>query len=179
MQPTTQTRLLNIIKSSGSSVGRNTLADYLSYMNEVYLTFNIPNFTDSLTERTNSCKRYYYDNGLLNNFLLDAETKLLENIVAINLIRQYRTGEEDGVFFYNKGIEVDFYIPDIKTAIQVSYSIDDPVTREREVKALRKISEAFPVEKAFIITRDEEKTLSEEGLTIEVIPIWKWLLKYN
>lgn len=179
MQPTTQTRLLNIIKSSGSSVGRNTLADYLSYMNEFYLTFNIPNFTDSLTERTNSCKRYYYDNGLLNNFLLDAETKLLENIVAINLIRQYRTGEEDGVFFYNKGIEVDFYIPDIKTAIQVSYSIDDPVTREREVKALRKISEAFPVEKAFIITRDEEKTLSEEGLTIEVIPIWKWLLKYN
>lgn len=147
MQPTTQTRLLNIIKSSGSNIGRNTLADYLTYMNDVYLTFNIPNFTDSATERFSSCKRYYYDNGLLNNFLFDAETKLLENIVAINLIERYRKGEEYGVFFYNKNIEVDFYIPDEEMAIQVSYSIDDPLTREREVKALRKMSEVYPINK--------------------------------
>ena len=61
------------------------------------------------------------------------ETKLLENIVAVNLIERY--GKEDRVFFYNKGIEVDFYIPDEGMAIQVSYSIDDPITREREVRA--------------------------------------------
>lgn len=177
MQPTTQTRLLNIIKSSGSNIGRNTLADYLNYMNDVYLTFNVPNFTDSVAERFSSCKRYYYDNGLLNNFLFDAETKLLENIVAINLIERYRKGEEYGVFFYNKGIEVDFYIPDEEIAIQVSYSIDDPLTREREIKALRKIAEVFSIRKAFIITRDEETTISESGLDIEVLPVWKWLLK--
>lgn len=176
MQPTTQTRLLNIIKSSGSNIGRNTLADYLTYMNDVYLTFNIPNFTDSTAERFSSCKRYYYDNGLLNNFLFDAETKLLENIVAINLIERYRNGEEYSVFFYNKGIEVDFYIPDEEMAIQVSYSIDDPLTREREIKALRKISEAFPIRKAFIITRDEETVISENNLEVEVLPVWKWLL---
>lgn len=176
MQPTTQTRLLNIIKSSGSNIGRNTLADYLTYMNDVYLTFNIPNFTDSTAERFSCCKRYYYDNGLLNNFLFDAETKLLENIVAINLIERYRNGEEYSVFFYNKGIEVDFYIPDEEMAIQVSYSIDDPLTREREIKALRKISEAFPIRKAFIITRDEETVISENNLEVEVLPVWKWLL---
>lgn len=68
MQPVTQTRLLHIIKSSGSNISRNTLTDYLNYMNDVYLTFNIPNFTDSLVERVSTCKRYYYDNGLLNNF---------------------------------------------------------------------------------------------------------------
>lgn len=176
MQPTTQTRLLNIIKSSGSNIGRNTLADYLTYMNDVYLTFNIPNFTDSAAERFSSCKRYYYDNGLLNNFLFDAETKLLENIVAINLIERYRKGEEYGVFFYNKNIEVDFYIPDEEMAIQVSYSIDDPLTREREVKALRKMSEVYPINKAFIITRDEEQSLSDDNLEITVLPIWKWLI---
>lgn len=176
MQPTTQTRLLNIIKSSGSNIGRNTLADYLTYMNDVYLTFNIPNFTDSAAERFSSSKRYYYDNGLLNNFLFDAETKLLENIVAINLIERYRKGEEYGVFFYNKNIEVDFYIPDEEMAIQVSYSIDDPLTREREVKALRKMSEVYPINKAFIITRDEEQSLSDDNLEITVLPVWKWLI---
>ena len=176
MQPTTQTRLLHIVKSSGSGISRNTLADYLTYMNDVYLTFNIPNFTDSVAERMSSCKRYFYDNGLLSNFLINAETKLLENIVAVNLIERYGK-EEDRVFFYNKGVEVDFYIPDEEMAIQVSYSIDDPITREREVRALYKMSEVFGIKKAFVITWDEERTISENELGIEVVPVWKWLLR--
>lgn len=176
MQPTTQTRLLHIVKSSGSGISRNTLADYLTYMNDVYLTFNIPNFTDSVAERMSSCKRYFYDNGLLSNFLINAETKLLENIVAVNLIERYGK-EEDRVFFYNKGVEVDFYIPDEEMAIQVSYSIDDPITREREIRALYKMSEVFGIKKAFVITWDEERTISENELGIEVVPVWKWLLR--
>jgi len=36
--------------------------------------------------------------------------------VAINLLRLY--GRYDAVFFYNKEIEVDFYIPETCTAIQ-------------------------------------------------------------
>lgn len=176
MQPTTQTRLLHIVKSSGSSISRNTLADYLTYMNDVYLTFNIPNFTDSVAERMSSCKRYFYDNGLLSNFLINAETKLLENIVAVNLIERYGK-EEDRVFFYNKGVEVDFYIPDEEMAIQVSYNIDDLITREREVRALCKMSEVFSIKKAFVITWDEERTISRNELGIEVVPVWKWLLR--
>ena len=61
-------------------------------------------------------------------------------------------------------------------AIQVSYSIDDPLTREREVKALRKMSEVYPINKAFIITRDEEQSLSDDNLEITVLPVWKWLI---
>jgi len=76
----------------------------------------------------------------------------------------------------NKNIEVDFYIPNERMAIQVSYSIDDPITKEREVKTLRKISEVFPIKQTLIITRDEEQTISDGNLTIEVLPIWKWLL---
>ena len=108
MQPTTQTRLLHIVKSSGNAVGRNTIADFLGYMNDAYLTFDIANYIDSLAERASNCKRYYFDNALLNNFLVEAEPQLLENIVAIDLVKRYRESESDGVYFYNKGIEVDF-----------------------------------------------------------------------
>ncbi len=52
---------------------------------------------------------------------------------------QYINSKER-VFFYNKGIEVDFYVPDDGLAVQVSYSIDNPVTLEREVRAIRKHS---------------------------------------
>ncbi|MDR0894564.1 MAG: ATP-binding protein [Prevotellaceae bacterium] len=177
MQPSTQARLLNIIKASSTGISRNTLADYLTYMNDVYLTFSISNYTDSLAERSSICKRYYYDNGLLANFLIDAETKLLENVVAIDLLRRYGSGESDGLFYYNKGVEVDFYIPDKRMALQVSYSIDDPLTREREVKALSRLAEVFSLDKVAIVTRDEEDTLIENGLRIEVVPVWKWLLR--
>lgn len=177
MQPTTQTRLLHIVKSSGSNISRNTLSDYLQYMDDAYLTFGLPNFTDSVAERTYNRKRYYYDNGLLNNFLFSGESKLLENVVAIDLVERYRKEEEDSIFFYNKNVEVDFYVPDEALAVQASYSIDDPMTCEREVRALRKLAEIFPVRRAVIVTYDEERTIAEEGLAIEAMPAWKWLLR--
>jgi predicted AAA+ superfamily ATPase len=35
---------------------------------------------------------------------------------------------------------------------------------------------AHPLKKAVIVTRDEETTFNEEGLAIDVVPVWKWLL---
>lgn len=52
-------------------------------------------------------KRYFFDNGLLNNFLFDPEIKLLENLVAIELKKRYG----NDLFFFNKKMEVDLFIP--------------------------------------------------------------------
>ena len=177
MQPMSQTRLLNVIKSSGNVVGRNTVAEYLSYMEEAYLLFRLANFTDSFTERSVNRKRYFFDNGLLNNFLTGDEPKLLENVVAVDLIKRYRQSEGDSVFFYNKGVEVDFFVPDEKLAVQVAYSINDPVEKEREVRALKKLSDTFEVRKNVIVTMDEEANIVQDSIEINVIPVWKWLLR--
>ena len=177
MQPMSQTRLLNVIKSSGNVVGRNTVAEYLSYMEEAYLLFSLVNFTDSFTERSVNRKRYFFDNGLLNNFLTGDEPKLLENVVAVDLIKRYRQSEGDSVFFYNKGVEVDFFVPDEKLAVQVAYSINDPVAKEREVRALKKLSDTFEVRKNVIVTMDEEANIVQDSIEINVIPVWKWLLR--
>jgi uncharacterized protein len=122
-------------------------------------------------------KYYFTDNGLLNLFLLDGNTSLLENMVAINLLRKY--GRNDAVFFYNKGVEVDFYLPDVCTAIQVCYNLDNSDgTFNREVKALLKIAAALECRHLLIITRDTERLLEISGKKIEVIPVWKWLLNF-
>lgn len=177
MQPTTQTRLLNIVKSTGNSIGRNTIAEYLTYMEDAYLTFKVLNFTDSMAERSTTCKRYFLDNGLLNNFIIHDGPKLLENIVAIDLIKRYRKAENDNVFYYNKNVEVDFYVPEYNLAVQVAYSISDQTTREREIRALVKLSTVFHIEEAVIVTMDEEYLFEENGLAITAIPAWKWLLR--
>ena len=63
-----------------------------------------------------------------------------------------------------------------KTAIQASYSIDEQDTRQREIDALVDFNKALKLDKALIVTYDEEETIETDGLTIEAIPIWKWLL---
>lgn len=175
MQPTTQTRLAHIVSSAGAKVSRNTISDYIGYMKDAYLIFGISNYTDNLSERETSQKRYFFDNGLLNIFLTDANTKLLENLVAITLMKKY--GED--LYYYNKNIEVDFYIPKEKLAIQVSFSIAADTTFERETKALVKLNSAFEIKKAVIITHEDEREIEVDGVTIDVVPIWKWLLKFG
>ena len=177
MQPTTLKRLEHIIKSTGDSISPSVLKDYLDYMEDAYLIFSIPNFVSPLTEQQTIVKRYFADNGILNLFLTSGETKLLENIVAIHLNKCYHnTPEELRLFYYNKGVEVDFCIPEVHKAIQVSYSIDDLDTYEREVGGLVKFLKAFKQYQGVIVTWDTERQISEDGISIDVVPVWKWLL---
>ena len=177
MQPTTLKRLERIIKSSGDSISQTVLKDYLDYMEDAYLIFSVPNLISPLTEQQTIMKRYFADNGILNIFLFNGETKLLENLVAVHLNRLYHnTKEELRLFYYNKNVEVDFCVPEINQAIQVSYTIDDAETYEREVGGLVKFLKAFKNYHGIIITWDTEKTIQEGSLSIEVLPVWKWLL---
>jgi len=173
MQPSSLSRIKNIVDSTGTTISRNTLTDYLQLLADAYLVFGISNFSDKLSDKETFKKRYFFDNGLLNNFLFDPETKLLENLVAIDLKKKYG----DDLFFYNKNVEVDFFVPKERRAIQVSYNMVNDVTRQREISALLKLSEVYSLDRLEIVTLDEELTLQENGATIRIIPAWKWLLK--
>jgi predicted AAA+ superfamily ATPase len=171
-QPTSFNRLANIVSSSGKKISTDTVIDYLGYLKESWLTFPVENICAKLAEKESNKKYYFIDNGILNLFLVDPNTSLLENQVAIQLRRLYG----DDVYFYQHGIEVDFYILEEELAVQVCYSLQDIETRTREVNALLKMSKQINVKKMMIITKDEEESIMQEELSIEVIPAWKWLI---
>ena len=178
MQPTTLKRLENIIKSTGDSISPTVLKDYLGYMEDAYLIISIPNLVSPITEQQTIMKRYFADNGILGLFFVGGETKLLENIVAVHLSRQYpSTPDEQRLFYYNKGVEVDFCVPEDNLAIQVSYSIDDSTTYEREVGGMAKFLKAYKQYRGMVVTWDTERQITEGGITIDVVPVWKWLLQ--
>ena len=128
-----------------------------------------------MVDKETNPKYYFTDNGILNLFLLDGNTSLLENLVAVSLLRKY--GRSDTVYFYNKDVEVDFYIPDEAVAIQVCYNLDNSDgTFDREVNALLKLSNVLTCDKLLIVTRDTERILTFNNKTIEIIPVWKWLV---
>ncbi len=172
MQPTSLSRLKNIVDTTGTTISRNTLVDYIQYLSDSYLVFGISNFSDKLSEKETLKKRYFFDNGLLNNFLFDPETKLLENIVAIHLKKKYG----DDLYYYNKNVEVDFFVPKHGIAVQVAYDLTNDSTRQREVKALLKLSESNNIHRLEIVSYNNEMVLKENKTDIHVIPVWKWLL---
>jgi len=174
-QPTSYNRLQNIIKSTGQSVTVNTVIDYLSFAVDSWLILPIENGYAKIGERESVKKYYFIDNGILNLFLVDSETSLLENFVAVTLCKKY--GRENVV--YLKGDkEIDFYIEETNTAIQVSYSIKDDNTRNREVDAMCRYAQTNKDVKPMIITWEEKENLVVDGVSIEVVPVLDWILDF-
>ena len=172
-QPQSYNRLANIVSTVAGKVKQETIVDYLEYIKETCMIFSIENIEAKLQDKISNKKYYFIDNGILNLFLLDPETSLLENMVAIYL---YETYGED-LYYYNDNIEVDFCLFEHGKAIQVSYSIQDDKTFERETKVLLAYSKRFDCKELFIITMDEEKEINLDGNIIQIIPLWKMLLK--
>ena len=116
---------------------------------------------------------YFVDNGLLHLFINNPNTSLLENLCAITLYKKYAKG----LYYYNRNIEVDFYVPDEGLAVQASYQMSDGETIEREVKALVALHGLHPLKRAMIITYEDEGEIERDGLRIEIRPAWKWVLE--
>lgn len=163
-------RLTNIVKSAGVSIGKQTVINYVGHMLDSYLIFSLQNYASKKT----SPKYYFMDTGLLGLMLLDCKTAQLENLVAVELIRRY--GFEN-VYFFENNIEVDFYVPSENLAIQVSMQVlEDVDTLEREMKAFVKLNQFIPDTKCLLVTNSEETKLNCDGIKIDVVPAWKWLL---
>ena len=171
-QPSSFTRLANLVSSTGKKITTDTIIDYLNYLEDTWIMFSLENYASKLADKVSNKKYYLMDNGILSLFLMDPETSLLENLVAVTLKKRYG----DALYFYHRNIEVDFYLDEGHKAIQVSYSLKDPETRKREVNALLKLAENVAVDDLCIITRDEEEMIVEGEKTIRVVPVWRWLL---
>ncbi|MCI5757550.1 MAG: ATP-binding protein [Bacteroidales bacterium] len=169
-QPLSFNRLKNVIVATGAPISVPTTIDYVDYASDSWLILPMENEVGKLTEKEMQKKYYFVDNGLLNLFLMNSETSLLENMVAVELCRRFG---KNNVFFLNAEKEIDFIVPDQKLALQVSYTIKEEATYNREVPPLVKYAKAHPDWQCLLIAYDEESTA--EG--IPVVPVWKWLME--
>lgn len=175
-QPLSFTRAANIVASTGTKIGKSTVINYLSYAAEAYLILPVTNIADTLVNKVSNPKYYFIDNGIVSLLALDIRTSLLENIVALKLLSTYGS-QDNTVYFYNHGIEVDFYVPQTETAIQVCYTMNDAEgTFERETKALIKVQSRLSCRRNIIVTYSDEDVIEKDGVKIEIIPVWKFIL---
>ncbi|MCR4857737.1 MAG: ATP-binding protein [Bacteroidales bacterium] len=170
-------RINNLLSSVGGKLSLVSTIKYVEYCEDAWLLLRLKNFAAALAEKESNCKYYFIDNGILGLFLIDKDAMLLENIVALQLFRLYgHDMDNERVFFYNDGYEVDFYIPEDELAIQVCYSLYDDATFKRETEALQKFQKRFPCRRRLILTYDDEKIIEDQFGSVEAIPVWKWLI---
>ncbi len=172
-QPVSYRRLHHVLESTGSKISLPKVVDYVEHAEESWLILPIQNEIARLADKESTKKYYFADNGLLNLFLLNGEPSLLENIVAIELMRRYGN---DRVSYYNAGSEIDFVVEDARIAIQVSYDLQIDETVARELNPLRKFKASHPDWQCVIITFDTSKTYDTDQGAVAAVPVWQWLL---
>ena len=158
----------------------HTIKNYISYLQEAYIIFELYPFSFKLKNQLKSARKVYaIDPGLINSISFQFSSnqgRVIENLVFLQL---KRTCSE--FYFYNEPVhgEVDFIIKEglkIKELIQVCYNPGDLETREREIKPLIKASNRLKCKNLTVITYDTEKIEKISEKQINFIPVWKWLL---
>ncbi len=103
--------------------------------------------------------------------------KNLENTVLLELRRRLQPFEK--ITYFQGSGECDFVVQreeSVSQLIQVTWNMQEAETREREIRGLLEAGRATGCTDLLIVTFDEETTLTQDGLTIRVLPAWKWCM---
>ena len=171
-------KLYNDFRSQGIQLSKNTLYEYISYLEDAYALFTVPVYATSLREGMRNPKKIYSIDHALKQIVevpFSADTgRIYENIVFLELRRKGRE------LFYVKGKkEVDFlfFEKGKYRLINVCYDIEHPETKKREINGLSEVMKRLKCMEAVLITGEKEETIKVESKKIQVVPLWKWLLR--
>jgi uncharacterized protein len=157
------------ISDTMTSIGRNinvrTVESYLTALVESYILYEVKRYDIKGRQHLKTLGKYYvvdigFRNLLLGNKGLDIGF-VLENIVYLELIRRGysvfigKVGLLEIDFVVSKGNEYKYY--------QVSASVRDSSTLERELKSLRAVDDFY---EKFVLTLDDDPVRDYDGIKV-------------
>ena len=171
--PVSIKRIADYITSSGRKVSQNTIDDYIEALVQAYVFYQAERYdVEGKQLLKQNGKFYIVDLGLRRYLLPKREYDLgysLENVVYLELLRR---GYEVNVGKMGQA-EVDFVAKkdNVISYYQVTASLTEQTTFEREIRPLKKINDNYPKK---ILTLDRFTLGNYEG--IEVQNAVDWLL---
>ncbi|MFH1980340.1 MAG: ATP-binding protein [Pseudomonadota bacterium] len=178
--------LTDYLKSLGHRMRKSSVVDWCAAFEDAGLLFSVNIFSSSPTRiSVNPRKVYCIDHaqaGSVSSGILTNRDSLLENLVFTALRRV--TPE----IFYHKtktGREVDLVallptMPGQERAVmlvQVCASLADPRVKQSEVRSLSEAMVELEVAEGTIVTWRTDETIPVGFGTIQVVPVWRFLLE--
>jgi hypothetical protein len=161
------------------NVSFEIIREYVEFLQGAYLIFSLNKFDYSYKKQVVNPKKFYaVDTGLSNNVSFSVSAKIaqnLENIVFLELKRRNKA-----IFYYKttNNLEIDFLLEqdDAYELIQVCATLQDPATRQRELRVFAVAAKELhkPI-KPLILTLDNSETVLEDGLEIDIRYVLEWL----
>ncbi|MHA1756035.1 MAG: ATP-binding protein [Promethearchaeota archaeon] len=176
-------RMVNLLKSRGIKMGKNTVYSYFENLKDTFAVFFINRFSQKISLRESWPKKIYICDTGISKILRFSEDigKLMENCVYLELFRQTNENPITEIYYFkdNQGREVDFLIKEgenIKQLIQVTYASDKDDIEKREINSLLKAGNFLNCRNLICITWDYEAKEMYNKNEIVFLPLWKWLL---
>ncbi|MDH5187173.1 MAG: ATP-binding protein [candidate division WOR-3 bacterium] len=167
-------------------VGKRTLIEYVSYLEDIGVFFFIRKFSFSLKEQVQRPRKVYIvDNGLrtVYGFKFSQDLgRILKNVVFLKLKKAQTKNPLLEIFYWqdSQKREVDFVVKDgtrIKSLIQTCAEPERLETQKREIVPLIKAAKELKCHNLIVITLDKESEEKVEKRKLVFKPLWKWLLE--
>ncbi len=176
----------NKIKRTRNMGSSHTAKNYMGYLAESYLVVKLDKFSHKERDIHNSPKKIYAIDPAMINVIGRQSSRnrgrMMENIVMLELLRRRSLDPQIEHFYWrdNQQREIDFVLKkgiDIMELIQVSFSIEDPGVKRRELRSLSRSSDDLNCNDLKIITWNESGKEKIGGKEVEVLPLYQWLLQ--
>jgi predicted AAA+ superfamily ATPase len=171
-------KLYNTFKTEGLNISRNTVYEYISYLEDAFALFTVPIYAQSMREQWRNPRKIYsvdvgFKTAMDYPFPMDTG-RVFENIVFLELRRK-----AEKIYYFKGKYEVDFYYTSggKEHLLNVSYEMESPATREREIRGLVEAMTRFSLKEGTIVTSEHKELIKTEVGKIQVVPLWEWLLR--
>ena len=155
-------KIADTLNSNGRKTTSGTIDNYIQALKDAFILYEANRYDVKGKQYLKSLEKYYIVDIGLRNLLLGERTRdighILENIVYLELIRRgyhVSIGKLDS-------LEVDFIAQKEEKRIyyQVSASVLEEITYEREFAPLKKINDSYP---KYVLTLDD-LPMGEDGI---------------
>jgi predicted AAA+ superfamily ATPase len=147
---------------------------YYKHMLESMLIFETRVYAESQKKRLrNPSKLFLVDNGLARRVTSEDSGRLLENAVFMEL---HRRGIAVSHYSGQNGCDFICRTPEGGlSAVQVTWELSDG-NMKREFDGLAEACRHIGAKSGVIVTRADSRTATVDGVSLSVVPAWRWWL---
>lgn len=164
----------------------HTAENYVDYLCQAFLLVKINKYSTKSKLRITGQKVYPIDVALMNQRENAFEGGnlgwRLECFVLLQLLRESKLLGYDIYYLKERGGECDFVVCHGNTvvqAIQVSFDISNPKTRNRELSGLELAYRRTGCKNLLLLTDHEYEDTEKAGVPIKIRPFYEWSLGHR